>query len=146
MLVYTITIMPFAKRCIEDEGKTIVVKPFHAYGWSRKPEIGGAVDCEPIPFKLRIVRFIVSREMTVALEGKVEEPGHEYDGYWVIAVPRMDDTTIDFGSAAGPCGLVISRDRSFFDASAFPPNHPEAVRCSSEPTLRGHGILQRAGG
>lgn len=134
--------MPFSNKCLEYRGATIVVKPLHAYGWSRMPKIEGQFDYKPEPFMLRIEDFLIWQDAVAALQGVVKQPGHKFDGYWVTAVPRMDDRIIDFDKAIGPCGLVVSPQKSVFDANLVPANHPDAVQSRGEPSFRGHGVLE----
>src|SRR5687767_1057085 len=73
--------------------KLVAVKPVYGWGWSRldAPEIPvpAQINGVPHPFHCRIEHFFAFQGELRGAVGIIEEPGHIYQGLWVIFSTRV---------------------------------------------------------
>jgi hypothetical protein len=134
--------MPFSEKSLASLGATLNVYPFHAYGWSRTEATKQQPYGDPPPFKVILKGVHKVRDLIVAVEGQVVAPSQEYDNFWMIAFPRIDNREIDFLDKTGPCGLILTSEKSNFDLNAANLNHLSMVKRKGNISFSGHGILK----
>ena len=85
--------MGLEESCKSYLGKSVAVKPVYGWGWSRldAPEIPVPAEFNgvPRPFHCRILGFFYFGEELRGAIGRIEEPGHIYDGLWVVFSTRV---------------------------------------------------------
>ena len=85
--------MGLEESCNSYLGSLVAVKPIYGWGWYRldAPEIPvpAEVNGVPRPFHCRIKDFFYFQGELRGAVGAIEEPGHIYDGFWVVFYTRL---------------------------------------------------------
>ena len=84
-------------------GRMLEVRPFYGWGWNGNVE-------EPAPpaeFMMRLVRLWSTQGERRGGVGRVEQPGHPFDGFWVVFSTRHVGT-FDFADKPAHYNMSIS--------------------------------------
>ena len=104
---------------LEFIGKRIFARTFYGWGWAEGDnERTNSVPVKvPTSFHFQIVEFIDWNDERRGGIGHIEEPGHIYDGYWLLFYMRQCGC-FDFFSKIADYNFHIGRNRP----SLFPPS------------------------
>lgn len=136
--------MPIDKACLDYVEKLISVFPVEGYGWRKVDTFTpdpNAVPRElrpPPPFRVRIKDFIYEESEIAGAFCIIEEPGHEFNRFWVALFARTDDAILDFTTKTGHYNVMISPDKPFMTLiPGLRPLHPYSSKARCIPRLRG---------
>jgi hypothetical protein len=102
-------------------GQKLLVRPFTGWGWN---DTGTPADALPLPFRI-VLRRLISLTRSDAPEpvrgglGHVEEPGHPYDGLWVVFAPRHRDP-FDITAGVSQCNVSLGREEPKNNSDGWP--------------------------
>ena len=140
--------MPIEKTCLEWTGKTISVFPEYGYGWQKinttapppypyTPGIQG-----PSPFHVRVKEFIYEGNEIAGAFGIIEEPNHEFNGFWTAFFGRTDDAFFNFTTNIGTYNILIAPGKPRMTMKpGLRVLHPDAVEVDGVPRLRGYAEI-----
>lgn len=98
------------------------VEPHYGYdGWVTKQPVQTDIQPDtPEPFKMRFLktRIFNSRNDIKGGVGKVEHPGHEFDGFWVVFVPRWSGAW-DIKNQTGPFNIIVGSEEPIHNADVW---------------------------
>jgi hypothetical protein len=127
--------MSLEETCKDYKGRLVAVKPVYGWGWSRldAPEIPvpAEVNGVPRPFHCLIKEFFLYQGALRGAVGVIAEPGHTYDGLWVVFYTRLVGI-YDFTDSLPHCDVQIG--------AAVPVGEwPEFT--SGAPIVNGYGFV-----
>jgi len=131
--------MSLATSSRDYEGQILCYTPGYGWGWSRLDKSGddAAVDYVEVdragPFHIRVHRLFSIQGELRGIVGRVEQPGHLFDGLWVATWTMMEGD-FDFVSK-----LCLRWDIELGPVEPSGDNWPEFRDAS--PVFCGYGVL-----
>jgi hypothetical protein len=140
--------MPMDETCLEWIEKTVSVFPKWGYGWhlidniTVVPSTPPAHIKPPAIFHVRIKEFVNEDNKIAGGFGKIEEPNHEFDGFWIAFFARTDDVLLNFTTNVGPYNILIAPDKPQMTLKpGLRALHPNASVAYGFPRLTGYGEI-----
>jgi len=140
--------MPIEKTCLDWTGKTIFIFPESGYGWQKinttapppYPHTPGIQ--APPSFHVRVKEFIYEGNEIAGSFGIIEEPNHEFNGFWTAFFARTDDVFLNFTTNVGPYNILIAPDKPRMTMKpGLRAMHPDSVAADGIPRMRGYAII-----
>jgi len=109
------------------QGRSVAVRPVYGWGWSRldAPEIPVPAQSNgvPYPFHCRVQHFFHFQNELRGAVAVIEEPGHIYDGLWIVVSTRLMGTH-DFVRNLPYCDIQIGAEAPVGDWPEFLSDSP----------------------
>jgi hypothetical protein len=140
--------MPIERTCLDWAGKTIFVFPVQGYGWQKinttapppYPHTPGIQ--VPLSFHVRVKEFVYEENQIAGAFGIIEEPNHEFNGFWIAFFARTDDVLLNFTTNVGPYNILIAPDKPRMTMKpGLRALHPNSVEANGIPRLRGYAEI-----
>ena len=140
--------MPIERTCLDLIGKTILVFPEYGYGWQKinttapppYPHTPGIQ--VPSPFHVRVKEIIYEGNEIAGSFAIIEEPNHEFNGFWTAFFARTDDVFLNFTTNVGPFNIIIAPNKPRMNMKpGLRPLHPDAIEVEGIPRLRGYADI-----
>jgi hypothetical protein len=140
--------MPIEATCLDWIGKMIFVFPEHGYGWQKinttaTPPYPYTPGIQvPPPFVVRLKEFIYEDNQIAGAFGIIEQPNHEFNGFWAAFFARAGGVLLNFTTNVGLYNILITPDKPRITVKpGLRVMHPESIIADGIPRLRGYAEI-----